>query len=127
MIFARKTLMNSTGEKLAELERMASQNEVDVNRARGDGNAMSVMLTAFPHLFPPASNQWKEGATTDPAADTAASPDIWVDFADFYRQAAGAAKTANELSRADNADEIKRLTRALGIACDTCHALYYKE
>jgi cytochrome c556 len=32
-----------------------------------------------------------------------------------------------ELRRADNEDDVKRLYRALGIACDTCHALYMKE
>jgi cytochrome c556 len=84
-------------------------------------------LTAFPHLFPPSSNQWTEGADLDPATDTIASPDIWTDFADFYKLATGTAKIADEMSRAANEDAVKSLHRALGINCDLCHSLYLKE
>jgi cytochrome c556 len=72
------------------------------------------------------SNQWKEDVDLDPVKDIW-SPDIWTEFADFSRRAAAAANTALELRRADNEDDVKRLYRALGIACDTCHALYMKE
>jgi cytochrome c556 len=41
--------------------------------------------------------------------------------------AASAAKTAYDMSRADNEDEVKSLHRALGITCDVCHSLYLKE
>jgi cytochrome c556 len=106
---------------------MISQRKIDVEAARDDADDVSVMLMAFPHLFPPNSNQWREDAELDPATATTASPDIWSDFADFYRRSAAAANTAYELSRTNNEDEIKRLYRALGIACDTCHSLYLKE
>ena len=84
----------------------------------------SVMLMAFPHLFPPSSNQWKPNADLDPGTDTFASPDVWSKFPDFYQRAAGASKTAYDMSRADKIDDFKTHARELRIICDTCHALY---
>jgi len=74
----------------------------------------------------PSSNTYA-GERIGKPTDTIASPDIWTDFSDFYRRAAFAAKTADEIRRAPDEDEVKRLHRALGIACDTCHSLYLKE
>jgi cytochrome c556 len=127
VIVARKTLMNSVMEKMDRIGDMISQRKIDVYTARQHADDISVMLMALPHLFPPESNQWKEDVQLDPAADTIASPDIWSDFADFYRRAGIAANTAYELSRTDSEDDVKRLYRALGVACDTCHSLYLKE
>jgi len=127
VILARKGLMNSIMDKMDRIATMVSRGKIEMGAAREHADDISVMLSAFPHLFPESSNQWKEDSDLDPATDTIASPDIWTDFAEFYRRSAVAANTAYELSRAENADEIKRLHRALGIACDTCHALYLKE
>ena len=127
VILARKTLMNSIMDKMDWITEMISQGTIDLDKVHALADDIAVMLTAFPHLFPPNSNQWKENADIDPATDTVASPDIWIDFADFYRRSAAAAKTADDLRRADSEDEVKRLNRALGVACDTCHSLYLKE
>jgi cytochrome c556 len=81
---------------------------------------------AFPHLFPPSSNQWKPNADPDPATDTFASPDAWTKFSDFYKRAAAASKTAYDMSRADKEDEFKSRAKELRVACDACHALYLK-
>jgi cytochrome c556 len=126
-ILARKSLMNSIMDKMDRIANMVSRGTIEMGAAREHADDISVMLSAFPHLFPESSNQWKEDSDLDPATDTIASPDIWTDFAEFYRRSAVAANTAFELSRAENADEVKRLYRALGVACDTCHALYLKE
>ena len=126
-ILARKSLMNSIMDKMDRIANMVSRGKIEMGAARENADDISVMLSAFPHLFPESSNQWKEDSDLDPATDTIASPDIWTDFAEFYRRSATAANTAFELSRAENADEVKRLYRALGVACDTCHALYLKE
>ena len=126
-ILARKGLMNSIMDKMDRIANMISRGKIEMSAAREHADDISVMLSAFPHLFPEGSNQWKEDSDLDPAADTTASPDIWTDFPEFYRRSAMAANTAYELSRAENADEVKRLYRALGVACDTCHALYLKE
>jgi cytochrome c556 len=126
-IFARKSLMNAVMEHMDQIGEMISSQQIELSEANRRADAVSVMFMAFPHLFPPSSNQWKDNVDLDPVADTIASPDIWSDFADFYRRSAVAGKTAYELSRADNEDEVKRLYRALGVACDTCHAIYMKE
>jgi cytochrome c556 len=127
VIAARKLLMDSIMNNMDKIQEMISERRIDLGVSRGCADNVSSMLVAFPHLFPPGSNQWKEDVDLDPVKDTFASPDIWTDFADFSRRAAAAANTALELRRADNEDDVKRLYRALGIACDTCHALYMKE
>jgi cytochrome c556 len=124
VIFARKTLMNSICEKMSRIERMISMGQVDLDGANVDAEAISVMLMAFPHLFPPSSNQWNPDADPDPATDTYASPELWTGFADFYQMAAAASSTAHAMGRADKIDDFKDRARELRIECDTCHALY---
>ena len=127
VIAARKLLMDSIMNNMDKIQEMISERRIDLGVSRECADNIASMLAAFPHLFPPGSNQWKEDVDLDPVKDTFASPDIWTDFADFFRRSAAAANTALELRRADNEDDVKRLYRALGIACDTCHALYMKE
>jgi cytochrome c556 len=127
LIFARKTIMSSLCDKMMEIERMIAAGNIDAKTTRTHGRAMSVMLMAFPHLFPPSSNQWQRDVNPDPVAETLASPDLWTSFPDFYRQAAAAARAAAALSRADKAEDIKTYARELRIGCDTCHALYLEE
>jgi cytochrome c556 len=127
VIAARKLLMDSIMNNMDKIQEMISERRIDLGVSRECADNIASMLAAFPHLFPPGSNQWKEDVDLDPVKDTFASPDIWTDFADFSRRSAAAANTALELRRADNEDDVKRLYRALGVACDTCHALYMKE
>ena len=127
VIAARKLLMDSIMNNMDKIQEMISERRIDLSISRECAYNIASMLAAFPHLFPSGSNQWKEDVDVDPVKDTFASPDIWTDFADFSRRSAAAAATALELRRADNEDDVKRLYRALGIACDTCHALYMKE
>jgi cytochrome c556 len=127
VIAARKLLMDSIMNNMDKIQEMISERRIDLGVSRECADNIASMLAAFPHLFPPSSNQWKEDVDLDPVRDTFASPDIWTDFADFSRRSAAAANTALELRRADNEDDVKRLYRALGVACDTCHALYMKE
>jgi len=127
VIAARKLLMDSIMNNMDKIQEMISEQRIDPSVSRECADNIASMLAAFPHLFPPSSNQWKEDVDLDPVRDTFASPDVWTDFADFSRRATAAANTALELRRADNEDDVKRFYRALGIACDTCHALYMKE
>jgi cytochrome c556 len=127
VIFARKALKDAICDRMANIERMIGAGRVDLDDVRTQADAIAAMLTAFPHLFPPASNLWKPDSDQDPVTATLASPDLWVTFPDFYRQAEAAAKTAFELSRADKIDEAKTRARELRIACDACHALYLED
>lgn len=127
VIFARKMLMASIGDNADQIVSMIAQRHIEVHDVHEYARNISVMLTVFPHLFPPSSNQWKEGADLDPVTDTIASPDIWTDFSDFYELSSRTAKIADEMTHATDEDEVKNLYRALGINCDLCHALYLKE
>jgi cytochrome c556 len=126
-IFARKTMMSSISDNMDQIETMiASGKKIDLDDAHEHADTISVMLMAFPHLFPPGTNQWKPNADRDPGTDTFASPDVWSKFPDFYQRAAGASKTAYDMSRADKVDELKTRAKELRAACDACHALYLK-
>jgi cytochrome c556 len=120
-------MMNSVEEYVNRIGSMISQRQIDLRDVHDYAETVSVMLMTLPHLFPAASNQWKETGESDPVTDTMASPDIWGDFAAFYQLAATAAKTAQDLSRANDEEQVKRLHRALGTECDLCHSLYVKE
>ena len=63
-IFARKAIdMN-----MDEVEIMlAPEDKLVLSDAQEHAETISTMLMAFPHLFPPATNQWKPGAERDPA------------------------------------------------------------
>jgi cytochrome c556 len=126
-IVARKTMMDSLSEKMDVIEMMiASGKALDLEAGHANADAISVFLMAFPHLFPPATNQWKPNVDRDPVTDTFASPDVWTKFADFYRQAAAASKSAYNASRAQTDAEFKAAIAQLRTGCNACHAAYLK-
>src|SRR3974390_122396 len=57
VIVARKTVMDTLSDNMDQIEQMIATNKVDINDAHEHADTISVMLMAFPHLFPPASNQ----------------------------------------------------------------------
>jgi cytochrome c556 len=126
-IFARKTLMNTINSSMDEIEAMLAPGaKIDSAEAREHADLISVLLMAFPHLFPPSTNQWRERADRDAALDTYASPEVWLHFADFYARAGAASKSAMEASRAMNRAEFQTKISELRNACDGCHAAYQK-
>jgi cytochrome c556 len=126
-IFARKILMGSIDMNMDEVETMLSPGGT-LNLAEGQEHAdiISIMLMAFPHMFPAPTNQWRPGADRDPATDTFASPDVWSNFADFYQRATAASKIAFEASRAKRGNDFRELVLQLRTACNSCHAAYQK-
>src|SRR3954449_2760588 len=127
VIFARKVLMSSIGENMDELEAIVASGKIDVQHGAMHADLVSVMLLAFPHLFPSASNEWKPNVEKDAGSDTFAAPEIWIRFADFYQRAQDASKAAYETSRANNEDEFKKSVAELRTGCDGCHAIYQKK
>ena len=127
VIFARKTVMSTISDNFDQIETMISTNKIDLADAHEHADTISVLFMAYPHLFPPASNQWKPNVPDrDPATDTFASPDVWSKFSDFYKRASGASKTAFDMSRADKVDELKTGAKELRATCNACHAAYLK-
>lgn len=126
-IFARKILMGTVGMNMDQLESMTGMpNPINMEDGREHADIVSVLLQVFPHLFPPATNQWKPNVDRDPGADTYASPDVWSHFADFYGRAAAASKIAFSASRAKTETEFRSAVAQLRTACDSCHAAYQK-
>jgi cytochrome c556 len=127
VIFARKIVMNTIGNNMDELETMTSSDKpINLSEGHEHADMISVMLMAFPHMFPAASNQWKANVERDPGRDTYASPDLFTNYADFYARAASASKTAYNASRAEKVDDFKKYVAELRVACDSCHGLYLK-
>jgi cytochrome c556 len=126
-IFARKILMDTIGSNMDEIEGMATSGKpINLTEAHEHADIISIMLMAFPHLFPPATNQWKPNVERDPGRDTFAAPELWSQFADFYAKAANASQVAFKASRAGEEGEFKGHLTALRAACDACHAAYMK-
>jgi cytochrome c556 len=126
VILARKTMMDSLSDKMDQIEAMIQTNKIKLDAAHDLADTISIMLMAFPHLFPPSSNQWKPDGNGDPGTDTFASPDVWTKFADFYQRANAASKAAFDMSRADKDDALKSLTGELRKDCNSCHEAYLK-
>jgi cytochrome c556 len=126
-IFARKILMGAIDMNMDEIETMlAPEGRLKLADAQEHAETISTMLMAFPHLFPPATNQWTAGAERDPATDTFASPGLWTNFADFYQRATEASKIAWSASRAKRSADFRALITQLRERCNACHALNLK-
>jgi cytochrome c556 len=126
-IFARKILMVTIDRNMDALEQMVrSGKPIDFDDASEHADTISVMLMAFPHLFPPSTDQWRPNVDLDPGRDTSASPELWTEFADFYRQAAAASQLAEAASRTSAEPDFKTTMADLRIACDSCHARFLK-
>jgi cytochrome c556 len=126
-IFARKVVMGEIDMNMDEIETMlAPEGKLLLSDAQEHAEVISTLLMAFPHLFPPSTNQWKEGAQRDPATDTFANPAIWANFSDFYNLASEASKIAWNASRTKRPDEFRAQIKELRLRCNACHALNLK-
>jgi cytochrome c556 len=126
-IFARRILMSSIANAMTEIEAMTGSGKIDLPMGRAHADAISGMLTAFPHLFPPTTNTWTPNAPRDPATDTFTDPSLWKEFAFFYKEAHRAADYAHDASRAENEAVFKKNAADLRLTCDTCHATFQKN
>jgi cytochrome c556 len=126
-IFARKTAMGEIDMNMDEIETMlAPGGKLDLADASEHAEVISTLLLVFPHLFPPSTNQWKQGAERDPATDTFANPAIWSNFADFHKRATEASKIAWSAAAAKKPDEFRTQIKELRVRCNGCHALNLK-
>jgi hypothetical protein len=87
-IFARKIVMGAIDMNMDEIETMlAPEGKLNLADAQEHADTISIMLMAIPHMFPASTNQWAPNVARDPAMDTYAAPELWTNFADFYRRA----------------------------------------
>ena len=62
-IFARKIMMGAIDMNMDEIETtLAPEGKLDLAEGQEHAETISTMLMAFPHMFPPATNQWTAGA-----------------------------------------------------------------
>jgi cytochrome c556 len=127
VIFARKMVMSSLSDTMDKIEAMIEAGKINLAEGQDEANTISVMLMAFPHLFPPASNQWKPDTDVDPATGTFASPDVWTKYSDFYQRASAASKAAYDAHDANNVNEFKAAIAKLRADCNSCHAVFLKQ
>lgn len=105
---------------------LTSGDPIDLSRTFDHADTISVLLMAFPHLFPPGTDRWRPDGHRDPARDTFAAPELWKNYRDFYRQAEQASKLAFAASRTKSESNFRATMAALRAACDGCHAAYVK-
>ena len=102
-IFARKIMMGAIDLNMDEIETMlAPEGKLDLSGGQEHAETISTRLMAFPHMFPPATNQWTAGA-------------------------AEASKLAFDASRKKRGNEFKLLISQLRTACNGCHASFMKS
>jgi hypothetical protein len=108
---------------VADAERQNVHASVEAAEAADN---VSVMLQAFPHLFPPGSYIWSdELEARDPTRVTMALPRLWEEYDEFYALAEFAWRRAVTMSRMYPRDQ--RFTDAaaeLRQTCTDCHELY---
>ena len=127
VILARKSLMDSIGNNMMEIEAMTGSGKINLLKGQGHADSISSMLMAFPHLFPPDTNTWVANAPRDPSTGTFTDPSLWKEYAFFYKEAQASSDYAHDASHARDAEEFKKLATQLRLTCDTCHATFQKN
>jgi len=120
VVQARQLLVTQIDEEMQPVDLVAGGKDLPLDEIKSNANRISIMLGAFPHLFPPQ---------TKPGPDefsTAAAPAIWQEFEAFYGQSDAAAKIAYDASQATAIDQFRDNAKKLRTACDSCHAKYMK-
>jgi cytochrome c556 len=120
VVQARQLLMTQIDEEMQPVDLVAGGKDLPLDDLKSNANRISIMLGAFPHLFPPQ---------TKPGPDefsTAAAPAIWQEFEAFYGQVDAAAKVAYDASQATAIDQFRDNAKKLRAACDGCHSKYMR-
>lgn len=130
VIFARRVLMGSMDVLMQEIEAFSADaarhnTEVEFEAAQV-ADELSVMLQLVAHLYPAGTDIWSEEAeAADPTGVTLATPELWAQFPEFYRQANEAAEHAFALSRQTPRDAAWRESAAdLRGRCESCHTAF---
>jgi cytochrome c556 len=124
VIVARQLLMDGIDDAMREVDLAAAGKEFKLSDLQARAFTIHMMLTAFPHLFPPQTKP-TVAADGSPSA-TSATLAVWEDFGDFYSKAQDAAALAFEASQAKDLDEFRELAVQLRGDCDGCHARYMR-
>lgn len=123
VIVARQELMGHIEELMEPIDTLQVKDSDNLATLRFNGEVISAMLLALPHLFPPTTNLY------DPKAEqpeTLALPPIWTSFDNFYTLATAASHAATNFAEAEGKPAMKTASLALRASCDACHSLYLR-
>ncbi|HTR00029.1 MAG TPA: cytochrome c [Candidatus Acidoferrum sp.] len=124
VIAARAKLMEQIEQLMLPIDMLQVQKGGDPAVRSANAAAVSAMLLAVPHLFPPTTDLY------DPKAETPATialPAIWKDFDTFYNLAGAAAKAADNLAAVQGEDAQRTAGAQLRGSCDACHMLFLRK
>lgn len=124
LITARQELMTNMEVLMVPLDTATIEPVRDMAALRANGELISVMLTAFPHLFPPTTNLHDP---RDPLTRTLALPTVWTSFEGFRAMAKASAQAAEAVADAPDEPTLKAAARQLRASCDGCHAVYLRK
>jgi cytochrome c556 len=123
VIAARQELMEHIEELMEPIDTIQVKDTNDLDTLRHNGEVISAMLLALPHLFPPTTNLYDPKATEP---QTLALPPIWKNFDNFYTLAGAASKAATQLSETEGKAAMKTASLKLRASCDACHTLFLR-
>ena len=117
-IEARQAIMQFVGSNMRTLSGIQrGRTEFNAETVRGTGQAMAVMLMAFPNLFP-------EGTETGGSTD--ALPAIFENRDEFRDAAFELEAAARRLSGIGNEEQFGELFAGVGATCQSCHSRFRK-
>lgn len=123
VVLARQSLMSSVELQMQPIDQAAStEGDIDLSALAPRADAISGMLTVFPHLFPPETMPTEGGDIS-----TTALPLLWDDFETFYTAATNASNIAFEVSQAPDAETFRRSAAELRTSCNSCHAQFMQN
>ena len=123
VITARQELMEHIEILMEPIDTITVKDAQNVEQLHTNSEAISAMLLALPHLFPPTTNLYDPKVVTP---KTLALPAIWKDFDSFYKLAAAASTAAEKMSETKGKQPLRNASLALRASCDACHALYLR-
>jgi cytochrome c556 len=123
VITARQEIMEHAEMLMEPIDTITVKEVTNPDQLRSNAEAISAMLDAFPHLFPPTTNVY------DPKVEqpeTLALPAIWKNFDSFYQLAAAASKAAEAMGETHGKQQLRKASLALRASCDACHTLFLR-
>jgi cytochrome c556 len=123
VIAARQEIMEHAEILMEPIVTITVKEVTNADQLRRNAEAISAMLSAFPHLFPPTTNLF-DPKVQEPR--TLALPTIWKDFDDFYKLAAAAAAAAEAMSETHGKPQLRAASLRLRASCDACHTLFLR-
>jgi cytochrome c556 len=124
VITARQELMEHIELLMEPIDTITVKDVTNVEQLHTSAEAISAMLLALPHLFPPTTNLY-DPRVKEP--ETLALPAIWTDFDTFYRLAGAASKAAEEMSQTNGKAPLRAASLKLRASCDACHTLFLRK